>query len=296
LIEDVQVVDVDGPRGREVALFSRIGPLLVLNPGDQLGDEEVVVRVTLAVRVGGHVDRRPRHEGGQVGTVIDVEAANVILVRLALAAVLADHHAGHRFEDLSRTEHRPLLDLFRGDDTDGTRLREPEQTVHGLVEVGEAAERSPAGHEHVRAERHAKCHLDARGAARWDVHGADGGREAGKAEVHVVPPRREVVGDEPAVGVRADWERQVADDSVHIDADPRKGASALVLDPTLETASMLCVDDRSSRQPAPEEKQQTARPHGHASRRPTRRCEGTHTIPIRFERRPWIRWPADRLP
>lgn len=48
-------------------------------------------------------------------SVIEVEPAQVVLIRLPLAAVLADDHARNRFEHLAGTHHRPGIELCCGD-------------------------------------------------------------------------------------------------------------------------------------------------------------------------------------
>jgi hypothetical protein len=201
-VEDVEVIHVDRPRRREVALLRVVGPLLVLHAGDELGDEEVVVRVALAVGVRGHVRRDSGHPGREVGAVVDVEAADVVLVRLPLAAVLADDDPGYRLEHLGRPVHRPPLHLLAAHDALRARAREAEETVDRLVEVGEVAESPAAGDEHVRVQGDAERHVQTRPVRRLDVYGADGGGEAGEAKVQPVASRREVGSREGPVGAR----------------------------------------------------------------------------------------------
>ena len=47
--------------------------------------------------------------GAQIGAVIEIESAQIKLVRFALAAVLADDEAGHRFQQLTGAVHRARL-------------------------------------------------------------------------------------------------------------------------------------------------------------------------------------------
>ena len=65
---------------------------------DELGDQEVDVGVALAVGVRRHVDRHAVHVGREVGAVVEVEAAQEVLVGLAVAAVLRDDQPGHDLE------------------------------------------------------------------------------------------------------------------------------------------------------------------------------------------------------
>jgi hypothetical protein len=57
------------------------------------------------MRVAALVDRHAVHRGAQVGAVIEVEAAQVELIGLALAAMLADDQARHRFQHFAGTIH-----------------------------------------------------------------------------------------------------------------------------------------------------------------------------------------------
>ncbi len=110
------VDDVGRARRREVALVGEIGALAVTHLFDQLGDEEVDVGVTLAVRVRRHVDGDAVHAHREVGAVVQVEAAQEVLVRLAVAAVLRDDQPRHHLEHLAWPQHRSPLELDRGHD------------------------------------------------------------------------------------------------------------------------------------------------------------------------------------
>ena len=95
------------PGAAEVAHAGVVGALLVIDLADQLRDDEIEVRVALAVGVGGHVDGHPLEIRGQIGAVIEVEAAQEILVGLAAATVLGHDDTGDRFHDLAGPENGP---------------------------------------------------------------------------------------------------------------------------------------------------------------------------------------------
>jgi hypothetical protein len=78
----------------------------VVDVVDQLGDEEVEVRIPLAVRVRRHVDRHPLDARLEIGAVIEVEAANEVLVGLSIARVLRDDEPGNRLEQLAFAQER----------------------------------------------------------------------------------------------------------------------------------------------------------------------------------------------
>ena len=99
--------------GREIPLVCVVRPFAILNIGHELGDDEVDVGVPLAMGVGRHVDRHVIDGGGEVGAVIEIDSSQVVLVRLAFAAVLADEQAGDPFEQFARSQDRSVIDLLR---------------------------------------------------------------------------------------------------------------------------------------------------------------------------------------
>ena len=99
-----QAVRVDDGRraGRgKIALRRRIPALFVIEAHGQFGDQEVQVRPALAVAVAALVDGHLVDGGAQVRAVIEVEAAQVELVGLAFAAMLADDQPRHGFEQFA---------------------------------------------------------------------------------------------------------------------------------------------------------------------------------------------------
>ena len=104
----------DPDRG-EVALVGEIRSLADVDRSDQFGDQEVEVGIALAVRMGAHVDRHVVDRNGEIGAVVEIEAAQEILVGLAVAAVLGDDQAGHDFERFGGPGKWPRIDLFTAD-------------------------------------------------------------------------------------------------------------------------------------------------------------------------------------
>jgi hypothetical protein len=102
-------------RRREVALFGVIRTLPVIDAIDQLRNEPVQIGVAMAMRVGRHVGRHAVDKGREIGAVIEIEAAQEVLVRLAAPAVLRDDDAGHEFEHFGRTQRGPAFDQPRID-------------------------------------------------------------------------------------------------------------------------------------------------------------------------------------
>jgi hypothetical protein len=65
----------------------------------------------LAVRVRAHVDRHAIHAGQKVGAVVEIEAAQVILICFARAAMLSDDDAGNGLDDFAGAQEWPQRDL-----------------------------------------------------------------------------------------------------------------------------------------------------------------------------------------
>ena len=69
----------------EISDVGPIGTLADLQSADCFGDEKIEVGVALAMRVGGQIDRHVVPEGRHVGAVVEIVAAQVILIGLARA-------------------------------------------------------------------------------------------------------------------------------------------------------------------------------------------------------------------
>ena len=63
------------------------------------------------MRVRRQVKRHIVEEYGEIRAVVEIEAAQEILVGLAAAGVLRDDDAGHRLQDFSRTKNRTVFDF-----------------------------------------------------------------------------------------------------------------------------------------------------------------------------------------
>ena len=99
----------------EVALLGVVRSLAIADAIDELRDQPVQVRVALAVRMRRHVDRHAVDPGREVGAVVEVEAAQVVLVGFPVAAVLRHDDAGDELQHLRGPKRRPALDQLRRD-------------------------------------------------------------------------------------------------------------------------------------------------------------------------------------
>ena len=116
-IEPIEVVDVGSADGREIPLVGEVRPLLELHAAHELGDDKAEVRVALRVRTRWRVHGHTDDGRGEVGSVIEVEAPQVVLVGFPFPAVLADDQSGHRLEDLADAHHGPYFELTSRDRT-----------------------------------------------------------------------------------------------------------------------------------------------------------------------------------
>ena len=124
--------------------------------------------------------------------MIEVEPAQVILVRLALSAVLADDEAGYGLEHLRRPEDRTRFDLGRGDRTLARRVGHPDETLLGVRDVGEVGERVPRRHHDVRGDRQSQDRVDHDGVLPGDGDLLlDEAGEVRQPEGHLVGARRD---------------------------------------------------------------------------------------------------------
>ena len=194
----------DGRRagGGEVALVREVRAFGELDAGDDLRDQEVDVGVALAVRVRRHVHRRAGHRHREIAAVIEVEAAQEILVGLALAAVLRDDHARHRLEHFALAHDRPHVELTRGDRALAGRLRDADQALRRIVDVGQVGEPAARHDGDVGAHRQLEYHVAPDLAAVDHDAAVDGRPEVHERDRDRVRAARHVVENVTAVRVR----------------------------------------------------------------------------------------------
>src|SRR5207248_730938 len=107
--------DVKGAYGRKISLIGVIGTLAHIDSADKLRNEEIEVRVALAVRVSAHVDRHVVDRDRKIRTVVEVVAAQEILVGFALTAMLGHDEPRYYFQHFARARHRPRRDVCSGE-------------------------------------------------------------------------------------------------------------------------------------------------------------------------------------
>jgi hypothetical protein len=105
------------PRRVEIAEIWEIRAFAVVQGADQFGDHEIEIGIALAMPMGAHVDRHVVECDVDIGAVIEVEAAQEILVGLPLSAVLGGDQSRHDLEHFADSRSRLLLNLLPGDNT-----------------------------------------------------------------------------------------------------------------------------------------------------------------------------------
>ena len=141
-IEEIHVVHVHRTSRREISLLGVVRALLELHAADELGDEKVRVGVAMAVAVRRHVHRNTGNRGREVGPVIEIESAQVVLIGFSLSAVLADDQSRNGLEHLTGPHDRPIEDLLRRNRPftrragDADEIRRPDRSTSArLVKV-----------------------------------------------------------------------------------------------------------------------------------------------------------------
>lgn len=105
-------VDFGAAGAREVAALGPVEALVEADALDRLGDDEVHVGVPLTVAMGRLVDRHAAHGDREVGAVVEVEAAEEVLVRLAAARVLRGDRTGYGLDQFAHALDRPPLEVL----------------------------------------------------------------------------------------------------------------------------------------------------------------------------------------
>ena len=139
----------------EVAELGVIDAELVVDVVDELGDEEVEVRVALAVPVRRHVERHALEPRLEVGAMVEVEAANEVLIRLAVAGVLGDDHPGHGLEQLAFAGDRAEPEVGRADPPLGRAGRDTAQVVDATHDLDRVERGAPRAIRVLRTRRRA---------------------------------------------------------------------------------------------------------------------------------------------
>src|SRR4051812_21661991 len=104
--ELIDVVDIGCTGGRKIALVREVRSLLELHPAHEFRNEKAHVRIPMSVRTRRCIDGNSGDGRRKVRAVIQVEASEVVLIRLALATMLAHDEAWHGFKNFATAHDR----------------------------------------------------------------------------------------------------------------------------------------------------------------------------------------------
>ncbi len=110
------VAQIDGERAGigEVAGVGEVWAFADIQTADGFRHQPVQIGVTLAVGMGRQIDRHVVDEDRQVGAVIEVVAAQIILIGLAAVGMLDHRQAGRRFENFAGPRRRTIVQILPG--------------------------------------------------------------------------------------------------------------------------------------------------------------------------------------
>ena len=114
-VEPIGIGQPQRTRRGEITFLRPVGAFPHRHLFHEFGDQEVDVGIALAVPVGAHVDRHAVEPEGKVGAVVEIHAAQEVLIGFAFAAVLGDDQAGRGLEHFARPLDRPRVQRFTGD-------------------------------------------------------------------------------------------------------------------------------------------------------------------------------------
>src|SRR5262249_37590342 len=78
---------------------------------NELWNDPIQIHIALAVGMGGEIDGYAIDKTGEIRAMIEIEAAQKILIGFPGATVLRHNHARHDFQDFPRPEKRPGFEL-----------------------------------------------------------------------------------------------------------------------------------------------------------------------------------------
>ena len=132
LVQAIGQLQMHRARRRKITLVGVVRAFLVLQAADDVGNQEIQVAVALPVAMRALVDRHAVDGDREIGAVIEVDAAQKILVGFAFAALLGDDDAGGRFQNFARPVIGARLDLLAAHGALARRIGGAQQVVGGI--------------------------------------------------------------------------------------------------------------------------------------------------------------------
>ena len=106
-LEPIDRGQIGRARQREVAAIGAIGAFAIVLTLDDFGNEAIQIEIALAMAMRAEVHLHAVDIGGEVRSMIEVEAPQEVLVRLAATGMLRRDHARHGFQQFGDLEQRP---------------------------------------------------------------------------------------------------------------------------------------------------------------------------------------------
>ncbi len=113
-IDTVDQADMEIAGRRKITLIGKVRALSDIEDVDGLRHQPIKVRIALTMGMGAHVDRHIVDPDRQIGAMIEIIAAQEILIGFALAAVLRDDQSGHGLQKFSGAAHWARIQLLAG--------------------------------------------------------------------------------------------------------------------------------------------------------------------------------------
>lgn len=108
-------IDVHGSYRGKIALVGKVGAFFDVDRFDQFRNLKIQIGPALSVAMRAHVDGHPVDGNRQIGPVVEIDAAQKVLVRFAFAAMLRDHQTGDDLKGFGGPREGPCVDLFAAD-------------------------------------------------------------------------------------------------------------------------------------------------------------------------------------
>ena len=111
LPQSIELPKLRRTRGGEITHLREERTFVVVDLTHHFGNQEIEVGIALPVRVGAQVHGHAVDVDGKIRPMIEIEAAQEILVRRAAAGMLRDHDARNYLEQFAPTQKRARIQL-----------------------------------------------------------------------------------------------------------------------------------------------------------------------------------------
>ena len=128
-VQRIGIKNIGRTNRTKIALGCVVRPLAIMNRRDQFENQKIQVCPTLTMRVTALIDWHAIQCQAEIDTMIEIDAAQKILIGLALTTVLANDQPRYNLENFTRTRYDPSIDLCLSDGAFISRIGSTQQTV-----------------------------------------------------------------------------------------------------------------------------------------------------------------------